>query len=437
MIRAGSPDVVVVGGGAVGVMAAYELARRGAQPVLLERAADLLSSCSSGSAGLLSPAHSAPLSTPQAFRQGVRYMFKRDSPFSMRPRPDLVPWLVRFMAACRADRVGPATELLRDLSIASLAIHEALATDGLDTGYERLGALNIYETESAYAGGRIEAEQLDLVGIKSQVLTAGEACELEPALNGGLVGGVFYPDEAHCEPERFMLAVAEAAVAAGAEIHTKVEVLGIRRDGDRAVALDTTAGELRPRTVVLANGAAVARFRRQLRVPIPVEGGKGYHVDLKKASGDPAIPIYMQEARVIATPFANRLRLAGTLQLTGLDPSVDQVRVQSTLDAGMRTLNNIDSARVIDVWRGIRPCTPDGLPIIGCSERLANVVFATGHGMKGLHLAPETGRVVAQLITGESPSRDLAPFSPDRFRSTVPLGSRGRADEVETAEARD
>jgi D-amino-acid dehydrogenase len=248
---------------------------------------------------------------------------------------------------------------------------------------------------------------------------------------------VFYPDEAHCEPEKFMLAVAEAAASAGAEIRTKVEVLGIRRNGDRAVALDTTAGEVRPGTVVLANGAAVARFRRQLRVPIPVEGGKGYHLDLRRSPSDPAIPIYMQEARVIATPFADRLRLAGTLQLTGLDTSVDRIRVRSTLDAGMRTLNDIDPARVTEVWRGIRPCTPDGLPIIGPSERLANVVFATGHGMKGLHLAPETGRVVAELVAGERPSRDLAPFSPDRFRSAFPARSRGEADETETAEVRD
>jgi D-amino-acid dehydrogenase len=88
----------------------------------------------------------------------------------------------------------------------------------------------------------------------------------------------------------------------------------------------------------------------------------------------------------------------------------------------MRTLRGIEAGRVSEVWRGIRPCTPDGLPILGRSERLANVIFATGHAMKGLHLAPETGRVIAQVALGEPPTRDLTPFSPDRFR----LGSRGR-----------
>jgi D-amino-acid dehydrogenase len=182
------------------------------------------------------------------------------------------------------------------------------------------------------------------------------------------------------------------------------------------VSLDTTIGEIRPGQVVVANGAWTAELGRRLGVPIPVQGGKGYHVDLAPSAGDPAIPVYLQEARVIATPYANRLRLAGTLQLTGLSMRMDRVRVLATLRSGIRTLRGIDHARVVEVWRGIRPCTPDGLPILGRSERLDNVVFATGHAMKGLHLAPETGRVIAQVILGEPTTRDLAPFSPDRFR---------------------
>jgi D-amino-acid dehydrogenase len=130
------------------------------------------------------------------------------------------------------------------------------------------------------------------------------------------------------------------------------------------------------------------------------------------------LPVYLQEARVIATPFEDRLRLAGTLQLTGLDMKVDRVRVGATLNAGVRALRGVDAVRVTEVWRGIRPCTPDGLPVVGRSERLANVVFATGHAMKGLHLAPGTGRLVAQILADEEPMHDLAPLSPDRFRLT-------------------
>jgi D-amino-acid dehydrogenase len=343
-------------------------------------------------------------------------MLRRDSPFSMRPRPDLVPWLLRFIWAARKEQVREGTQLLRDFSLASLDLHRKLAEDGLDTGLEFRGAMNVYETQRAYAAGIAEAEELSPQGIKSTVMTAEEARVFEPALSEKVVGAVHYPDEAQCDPERFLLAVAEAAVEAGAILCTRAEVFDARVSGKRVVSLDTAIGEIRPREVVVANGAWTAQLSRRLGLRIPVEGGKGYHVDLQPASSDPGVPIYMQEARVIATPYPERLRLAGTLQLTGLSMSVDGVRAQAILRSGMRTLQGIEVVRVTGVWRGIRPCTPDGLPILGRSYRLQNVVFATGHAMKGLHLAPETGRVVAQVVLGEEPTRDLPPFSPDRFR---------------------
>jgi D-amino-acid dehydrogenase len=416
-----TPDVAIVGAGSLGLATALELARRGMRPVVLERGPDVLSGCSPGSAGLLSPAHSTPLATPGAVREGLLHMLRRDSPFSMRPRPRLIPWLLRFMAAARRERVRRGTELIRDFSFASLELHKQLVQQGLDTGLEVLGAINVYETERAYASGVAEAEDLSTHGIKTQVMTADEARTFEPALSERIVGAVFYPEEAQCDPERFMLAVAAAAEEAGAIVCTRAEVLDATVVRGRVERLDTTIGEIRPGQVVVANGAWTAELGRRLGLPIPVEGGKGYHVDLTPTETDPKVPVYMQEARVIATPYADRLRLAGTLQLTGLSMRMDRVRVRATLASGMRTLRGIDGARVTEVWRGIRPCTPDGLPILGRSERLANAVFATGHAMKGLHLAPETGRVIADVVLGGEPGRDLAPFSPDRFR----LGRRG------------
>ena len=411
-----SPQIAIVGGGSIGLVTALELARRGLRPVVFERAGDLLSSCSAGSAGLLSPAHSAPLATPSAVREGLRHMGRRDSPFSMRPRLALIPWLVRFMSAARSSKVRAGTDALRELSFSSLELHQKLASEGLDTGLSERGALNIYETERGFAAGKAEAETLTSAGIESQVLTAEEARRLEPALGEAVVGGVFYPDEAQCEPERFLGAVAEAAVAAGASIRTRAEVFGLRRNGNRVDVLETAHGDVMPREVVVANGAWTAQLSRTLGRPIPIEGGKGYHVDLERADSDPSVPVYMTEARVIATPFEDRLRLSGTLQLTGLDMRLDRVRAMATLDAGNRTLRGINRGRVVDVWRGIRPCAPDGLPVIGHSDGLDNVVFATGHAMKGLHLAPATACVVADLLTGREPSHDLTPFSPDRFR---------------------
>jgi D-amino-acid dehydrogenase len=344
-------------------------------------------------------------------------MLRRDSPFSMRPHPRLLPWLLRFASAGRSERVRTATSLIRDFSFASLELHKELAAGGLDTGLETNGAINVYETERGLAGGVAEAAELAGHGIKSVVMTADEARSFEPALSDRIVGAVFYPDEAQCDPERFMRAISDAAVEAGAVLCTRAEVLDADVSRGRVTRLHTSIGEIAPDQVVVANGAWTVQLSQQLGLRLPVEGGKGYHLDLERGLSDPSVPIYMQEARVIATPYSDRLRLAGTLQLTGLSMRLDQLRADATLHSGERTLRGIERGRVVEVWRGIRPCTPDGLPILGRSERLTNVVFATGHAMKGLHLAPETGRVTAQVVLDEPPTRDLAPFSPDRFRA--------------------
>ena len=404
------PDIVVVGGGAIGVTAAYELARRGVRVTLLERGDALASGCSAGNAGLICPSHSLPIANPAALRQGMRSLLKPDSPLSLRLRPAVLPWLARFAVACRAERADRSMRSIRALSLASLDLHAQLAA--LGTSFERRGTLSVYETESGFAAGRHEAEAS---GLRAQVLSAEEARALEPALGPGLAGAVLHPDEAQLDPLRYVQAIGEASAAVGADIRTAVDVRALRRR-DGAVTVETNEGQLRPETVVLAAGAWTRRLAAGLGVFVPVEGGKGYHVDLATAPGDPRVPVFMQEARSIATPLEGRLRLSGTLELAGLDLSVSRVRVEAIRRAAARVLGGQHDRRVLEVWAGLRPCMPDGLPVIGRPARLPGLVLATGHAMKGLALAPVTAQLVAELVAGEPPSHDLSPFSPDRFR---------------------
>jgi D-amino-acid dehydrogenase len=391
------PEVVVVGGGAIGVSAAYELARRGVRVTLLERG-ELGDGCSAGNAGLVCPSHSHPLATPAALAEGLRSLPHSDSPLSIRPRRSTLGWLARFAAACRADRAERATDAIRALSVASLELHAELA--GLGTGFERRGTLSVYETEARFAAGRIEAVRS---GLTSRILSPREARELEPALGGGIAGAVFFPDEGHLDPLRYVRAIGEAAARAGADVQTGIEVHSL-------APFETSGGRLRPRTVVLAAGVWTARLAR-----VPITGGKGYHVDLEPVDGDPRVPLLLQEARSAVTPLGDRLRLAGTLEVAGLDARPNPARIEAMRRAAARVLGS-DRRAVLDIWTGLRPCAPDGLPVIGRPSAQRELVLATGHAMKGLSLAPVTGRLVAELIAGEPPSHDLAPFSPDRFR---------------------
>jgi D-amino-acid dehydrogenase len=170
--------------------------------------------------------------------------------------------------------------------------------------------------------------------------------------------------------------------------------------------------------VVLATGVWAPELVRGLPIRLPVEGGKGYHVDLEPATSDPGLPVWFQEDRVVVTPMPGKLRVAGTLELGGRDHAVDLRRVDAVTAAWHRGLRGTTGRRVIEVWRGLRPCTPDGLPLIGHASPVDNLTVASGHGMWGLQLAPVTGLLVAQLLTGEPPEQDLRPLAPGRFRAT-------------------
>jgi D-amino-acid dehydrogenase len=409
ILRDVAADVVIVGGGAIGTTCALELSRRGAGVLLLEQGSGLAAGCSAGNAGLICPSHSTPLANPASVRNGLRWMMKPDSPFYLKPRLAALPWLGRFLLAARRAEAG--TDIIRTLSLASLELHARLAEE-IDTGFERRGVLNVYASEETLAAGRSEAERS---GLRFEALERQQALELEPALSGRTVGAVYYPDEAHCDPLRFVRAVGDAAAGAGADIRTGVKARRLRRLDGR-LAVETSEGELRPETVVLPAGAWTGRLARAVGVYCPLEGGKGYHVDLEAAQGDPRIPTWLQESWAIATPLPGRLRLAGTLELAGLDLSIDRARADAVRRGGERGLRGLEGRRVLDVWAGLRPCTPDGLPVIGRPESLPGLVLATGHAMKGVSLAPVTGRLVAQLIAGDAPDHDLAPLRPDRFR---------------------
>jgi D-amino-acid dehydrogenase len=413
-----SPDVVVIGGGAVGVCCALDMATRGAQVTLLEAGADLGAGCSAGNAGLVCPSHAAPLATRAALRAGLRWALRPDAPFALRPRPSLVPWLARFAAACTPERERAGTRLVRALAVESLALHERLAEEA-GTGAERRGTLNVYETEAGLAAGRSEVAEHAGAGLRADVLSGSEAVELEPALVGPVPGAIHYPDELVGDPLAFVRAVGRAAGAAGADVRTQTEVLALETAGRRVTSVETTAGPLVAATVVLAAGAWSPRLARGLDLALPVEGGKGYHVDYDAAEHDPRVPVFLQEARVIATPLPGRLRLSGTLELSGLDLSVDRRRVAAIEGAGRRRVRGLDGRRVVEVWRGLRPCAPDGLPIVGRPARYDNLVIATGHAMLGFTLAPVTGAIVARLVAGEPLQHDLTLVHPDRFAGLV------------------
>jgi D-amino-acid dehydrogenase len=408
-----SPDVVVVGAGAIGAAAAYELARHGARVAILERSFTA-SGCSHGNAGLISPSHSEALASPASLRSGLAWIGRRDGPLHVRPRVAVIPWLVRFAAASLPKRSAAASATLRSLTSASLALHEELAQAGLPTSFVRRGILSVYESEHALEHAAIRSRRID--GQQSSRLTREEARELLPALTPKIAGALYHLHEAHCDPGMFVQALLGASSELGAEVRTGVEILRLKRSRDRICELQTTAGTIHPAVVLLAAGVWTRELAASVGVSIPLEAGKGYHLELGSGTSDSGVPAFLEEARITATPLQGRLRITGTLDLSGLDLRVDPIRLQAIAHAARRTLTPPPDTNATGIWRGLRPCAPDGLPIIGRAEEIENLYLATGHAMLGIALAPATGEIIADLISGQTPRLATEPFAPSRFR---------------------
>jgi D-amino-acid dehydrogenase len=399
----------------VGTSIALELARRDFEVVVLERDDAVGGGASPGSAGYICPSHSVPLASPAALRDGMKWLFEKGSPLRITPRAPVVPWLARFVAASTKRRAERGTDLLRTLALESLALHAELASSGVDTKFERRGILNVYETARGLAAGVAEAEHARDAGLPFETLDTGAVRRLEPAIRPDVAGAVFYTEEAHCDPAEYSRAVADAARMLGAEIRTQTEVVGLRRTGSRVTHAETTHGAVEADAFVLAAGVWTSDVARAIGLRLRIEGGKGYHVDFARAEGQPALPVFLQEARVTATPFADRLRLTGVLDLCGRDMSIDNASVTAIEAAGRRAFGAEALGGRVAVWRGLRPCLPDGLPAIGRAPAAGNVVVASGHAMLGLTLGPVTGALVGEILSGAAPRPELALLAPQRY----------------------
>jgi len=177
----------------------------------------------------------------------------------------------------------------------------------------------------------------------------------------------------------------------------------------------TTRGAFTPAEVVVAAGAWSPAAARKLGIGLVMQPAKGYSITVRAPRGAPRLPVLLSEGKVAVMPLGDRLRFGGTLELSGLDGAVSQRRLDGIRRTVRSYLPHLESTETIETWAGFRPCTPDSVPFIGRTERYGNVSIACGHGYIGMGLAPGTGELIAQLITGEQPSTDPEPFRIDRF----------------------
>ncbi|MFA4964950.1 MAG: FAD-dependent oxidoreductase [Thermoleophilia bacterium] len=413
-------EVLVIGGGPVGACSAYALAAAGADVTLVERETDVCPPVSGAHAncGLILPSHLTPLAAPGVLSQGLRWLLDASSPFYVAPRlsPSLARWLWLFRAACTEERAQASMPVIRALNVRTAELHDELGREhGERWLYHQNGMVEVYETAAGATSALAEAAHDRGLGVRSRELTPTQVRERFPGLRCDMQGAVFFDEASHLDPTLFTRAMAGLAAAAGAEVVTGAEALALEPAGGGAVRAVTTRGDTVAGQVVLAAGAWTPALLRGLGLHLPIEPAKGYSVDVARPADFPEVPFYLGEAHVVMTPLGGSLRLGGTLELAGWDTTVHRRRVAGLRRGAERAFGIAADDSVERIWRGPRPVSPDGLPVIGRLRRQQNVIVATGHCMMGLTMGPVTGQLVAELAGGALPSIDLAPLSPQRF----------------------
>ncbi len=409
-------DVAIVGAGVIGMCCALELARRGRRVTILDRG-EAGRGASFGNAGWLTPSLAFSLAQPGNARKALIWMMDPESPFYIRPAldPSLAWWLIRFLFASRRSTYERATRALVELSRWSTEAWRTMAAENPGRfGFAGRGLLMVLESEKGLKAAIRTAEFTGTLGVNHERWGSDRIRADQPAIIGPLAGGIFFPDDAHCEPDKAMDFLRDEVRRAGVEVIENSEVTDAEVNGSAVRALHTGAGCVIAADVVLAAGAWSGSVGRAFGLRLPMRGAKGYSMRFPRADVHPTRSIYLAERKITVTPHEDALRIAGTLELVGDDLSVNQRRVNAIVRGARGMLRLNETVPAAPAWAGLRPCLPDGMPVIGRSPSVRNLWLATGHQMTGLKTGPGSGRLLAELMCSEKPTFDPAPFRPGR-----------------------
>lgn len=412
-------DVLVIGGGVIGVACAYYAAAAGASVILLEKHR-IAAGASYGNAGLLVPSHCEPLCSPGIVAKGLHELFNPDGAFYIQPRADLglARWLLTFRRHCHENHYARALAIHTRLNRVSMACHQQLGEQGgTRYGYRPGGILCPFETEKAFREARKYVERVRALGIQFKILTASEARQLAGSLQGPVVGATLSTADGCLNPDAFVHWLADEARAKGVRIATETEVFGFDTSNRRVTTTITTRGRFHAAQVVVAAGAWSPLLTRLLRTRLPIQGAKGYSITFQHPPMVPQVPLMLEEARMAVTPLGDAVRFAGTLELAGLDLTINRRRAEAIDRNGKKRLAGASAWEPEEIWSGLRPCTPDGLPVLGRLRDFDNVFVAGGHATKGISQGPGTGKLLADLMSGRSIGALERELSPQRFRN--------------------
>ncbi len=412
-----SKNVVIIGGGIIGLCSAYYLQKEGHQVTIIDKS-NFSSGASYVNAGYITPSHIIPLAAPGMITKGLKWMFNSSSPFYVKPRLDIdfLKWSLAFKKSSTAAKVEKVIPVIKDINLFSRDLYEALkASNEINFHYERKGLLMCYKSDKVGE----EEWKIGQRGIKEGLcvkhLTKKEVDVLDPKANLNIKGAVYFDSDAHMTPDNFMSEMSTYLKDNGVIFFSNEEVVDVEISNNSIAKVKTNKQDFIVDEVVLSAGSWSPLLTKKLDIKIPIQAGKGYRIDVERETNI-TIPAILCEAKVAVTPMNGFTRFAGTMEIAGINHRINPVRVNAIANAASQYYDNLEikGKEKKSAACGLRPCSPDGLPYIGKSLKCNNLTIATGHAMMGWSLGPATGKLVSEIISAKKSSLDLEAFHPDR-----------------------
>ena len=412
-------DVIIIGGGAIGLSSAYYINRMGYEVTVIDNnTPDQYDSCSWGSSGMIVPSHIVPLAAPGVIKQGLKWLLDPESPFSIEFRPtfEMISWLWKFRKAANSSHVKDGADLLRRLSMHSRSLYLEL-DETMDFGLETDGILMLCNREDTLKEELAVSAMARDIGMTAEDLNPSEVNKLETGMLTDIAGGVHYPMDCHVNPVSYLLEMKKVLLESNVKIIHETKVEGLSIENGKVISVTTAKETWTGKNFVLSAGSFSAKLINKIKLKMPLMAGKGYSVTMESPPQKPAIPAILVEARIASTPMGHTWRFGGTMTVTQGSRLINQRK----LNAMLRNVKNyypeydLSWTESLNPWVGLRPLSADGLPYIGAFQEYPNLFAATGHAMLGVSLAPLTGYLISQIVAGKSIDYDMRMLSPDRF----------------------
>ena len=416
-------EVIVVGGGIVGLSSAYFLQESGHQVTVIDQT-DMTNSCSYGNAGYVCPSHFVPLATPGIVKQGLKWMLNPQSPFYVKPRLDLslIKWGLKFMKMATAENVEKAAIPLRDYALLSKKWYGHWGSlPQFKFAYEHNGLLEIFQTEKAAEHASHLVHKAHEIGLTdTKLLNQQELFALEPNHKINAIGAIHFACDGHLYPNKLMQQLIADLKSKGVIFKTNEQVMSFEKTAGKITAVLTETNKYKADAVVIATGSWSRELAKKLDMDLLLMPGRGYSITIEDSPYQTNYPSVLVEGRVALTPMdGNKMRFGGTMEITTTDSAPQLNRVVGIIKAVKNFYPDFDiPVPTLDkVWYGYRPCSADGLPYLGRTKKWNNLVMATGHAMVGLSLGAGTGKLVSEIVNEQPTSIDISHYSPERFNN--------------------